>query len=230
MSTPKKQTKFFETIQHVQSGRLHPSDVCLEVRKAAKKISPSVIKQFNNKNKLPLKIKKEVLSVLKDIVEPMYLNENESPSNPVSKTFNVDGDFELEIKRYVGLPLSEKELEAINNYTEIKPNKIEKNEIRYETTDAFNNTTTSVIKKLKEGGNRYTFTAFIKYDQPEKEDKPPETTSQSPFGGNQQPPQQSQEPEEKSKKDKIIITKSTPFEDDISGGAILSEFLKKLDL
>jgi hypothetical protein len=226
----KKLREFFGLVHGIHSGRIHPSRVSMLARKAAKQISPSDIKEYakSTDKKLPLKIRKEILGILKDIQEPMYLNEEEK-SNPIAKTWNVDGDYELEIKKYNGLTLSQKEMEAIDSYTEVKPTKIEKNQIRYETTDAFSNTTTTVIKKLKDGSSQFCFTAFTKYDQSsqpkEKEENPsiPITTTTT---NGMQPPTNNKE----ENKETIVITKSSPFNDEISGAAIMSEFLKKIDL
>lgn len=225
-----KLREFFGLIHGIHSGRIHPAKVSMLARKAAKKISPSDIKEYakSKDKKLPLKIMREILGILKDIHEPMYLNEVET--NPVSKTFNIEGDYELELKKYMGVPFGQKELEAIDTYTETKPTKIEKNLIRYETTDAFQNTTTTVIKKLKEG-SQFVYTAFTKYEQSQPKSENPSQGQGQPSPG--APPMMEQDGingEEDKKKDTIVITKSTPFKDDIAGGSVLSEFLKKIDL
>jgi len=205
-SVSRSQRRFFGLVRKLQKGEIHPSKVSPEVRKATKSISPKDAEDFasTSEKDLPFKVKKEILAVLKEIRKPMMLNEEET--NPVAKSFTQKGKYEDYIKRFVGMPMSPKELEAINNHKEIKPVKTDRNEIRYETTDDFGNNTTTVIKKLREG-NQFVFTSFSKYAQLKAKD-----------------PAQSQE------MDDVVVTKSLSFEDEIKGGAILSEFLKKLDL
>jgi hypothetical protein len=59
------------------------------------------------------------------------------------------------------------ELELSNE----KPTSGDKFFMKYETTDAFGNNTTTVIKKLREGG-QFCWTAFSKYESAEEEGQP----------------------------------------------------------
>jgi hypothetical protein len=181
----------------------------------------------------------------------MYLDESDgTQTNPVAKEFHVKDDFQAYIKKYLGQPLSPKEMEAVNTLKEVKPTKVERTELWYETSDDFKNSTTTVIKKMKDG-SQFSFNAFQKHTtaqpEPEEPEQPP-MGSQPPMGPEGQPaapivpgspeqpstqpgaeptePEQPAEPE----KDDIIVTKSVLFNDEIKGGAILAEFLKKLDL
>ncbi len=158
--TPKQQ-RFFQAVKRAKED---PSYGSSEVRKVADSMSSSDVEDFL-KLKAELKVKKAVLSVLKDSREPMYLEEGET--DVIVKEFNVEGKFEEYVKRFLGQRLSEKEMEAINTFQEIKPTKIENNQIRYETTDEFKNSTTTIIKKLREGAD-FVYVAFTKYSKTEK--------------------------------------------------------------
>jgi len=214
-SKSKAQRRFFGTVVGVQSGKIHPSKVPLTIRKAAKKISRKDAGDFAKtpEKGLPYKIKKEVIAILKELTEPMYLNEGESVE-PIAKTFQQQGDYESYILKFVGHLFLPKELESISNHKEQKPSKIEKNQIRYETTDGFNNGTTTVIKKLQDGG-QFAYTAFTKYDTAKPKPKP----SENPI-----------EPEQNKSENPIVVSKSQPFKDEIDGASILSNFIKKIDL
>lgn len=214
-SKSKKQRRFFGMISGIQSGKIHPSQVSTTMRKAAKKISRKDVNDFakTSEKGLPYKIKKEIVSILKELQEPMYLNEDEG-KEPVATTFNQQGDYEQYIKKFIGSPFLPKELDSIHNYKEVKPTKIDKNEIRYETTDDFGSGTTSVIKKLKDGQG-FVYTAFTKYSQAQKPE--PEQSPES-------------EPSTKKEDNTIVITKSQSFNEEIEGASILSNFIKKIDL
>lgn len=225
-----RQRRFFGLVRAVQKGEKPSSEVGPEVRKVAGSISSKDAGDFAS-SVAELKTKKAVLEMLKDIREPMYLNEQET--NPVAKTFNVKDDFERYAKRYVGQPFSPKELEALDTFQETKPTKIDRIEIRYETTDEFQNTTSTILKKMKDSG-QFCFTAFTKHTKVEAEEEPEQPESLEPDDSTvpKPPPlQEQQDPAPMDEpKDDIIVTKSTLFNDEIKGAAVLAEFLKKLDL
>jgi len=208
-SKSKAQRKFFGLVHAIQSGKVHPSKVSMKVRKAAKKISSKDVKDFAKtpEGNLPYKVKKEIISVLKELQEPMYLNEDEA-KDAVAKTFNTKGNFDQYIQKFVGSEFLPKELDTLHNHKEQKPTKIQKNEIRYETTSDFGTSTINVVKKLKDGsGFAYTsFTKYLKNEDPSVEKSPEES------------------------QDTIVVTKSQVFTDEVDGAAILANFLKKLDL
>lgn len=228
-----KQRRFFGVVRAIQKGDKSASSASPAARKVAGSISAKDAGDFA-KSVAELKIKKAVLEILKDIREPMYLDE-EKETNPVAKTFNVKDDFEKYAKRYVGQPFSPKELEALDTFQEVKPTKIERIEIRYETTDEFQNTTSTILKKMKDSG-QFCFTAFTKHTkvEPEEEPEPDQPESLEPTDANappEMPMKEQQDPAPMDEpKDDIIVTKSTLFNDEIKGAAVLAEFLKKLDL
>jgi len=241
-----QQRKFFGLVRAVQKGEKKPSDVSRSLRKAAKKISPKSAEDFaSTKEKgLSLKLKMEMLGLLKEFQEPTVIQEGQA--NPIAKEFTAKGNYNTYIDKFVGQPLSMKELESINNYSEVKPKPLQKTkppgnsnqeenavrEITYETSDQFNNNTTTTIKKLREGSAmQYSYTAFTKYTQTKPEDTPPDqlpTPEQAPMAEAEQPVQDTQV--EKPAEDDIIVAKSIAFADDIGGSKILADFLRKLDL
>jgi len=222
----KKQRRFFGLVHAVQKGETKPSQVSRSVRKVAKKMNPKSVTDFaaSSEKDLPLKLKMEILSVLKEFQEPMMLQEGQT--NPIAKEFTKTGIYDQYIQKFVGLPFSQKELESINNYTDVKPSKIDKNQVRYESSDQFNNNTTTVIKKLREG-SQFAYTSFTKYSQTQKEQEPEQPAQPGQPGQEGQPPTvtpSGPQPED------IIVAKSIAFTDDISGSKILSDFIRKLDL
>lgn len=322
-SISKKQKRFF---QAVKRAKHEPGYGDAKLHKVANSMTDKDIDDFT-KSIAELKVKKAILGILRDIKEPIYGTLEEGDTDVVVKEFNVEGKFEDYVKRYVGQSLTEKEMEAVNTFQEVKPTKIERNQIRYETTDTFKNSTTTLIKKLKEGSG-FVFVAFTKYSKAEKPgnqqqqssdmgglggglgspmfetDQPTPTTDMSiptnsdfaagtapyeeAFKQKYLPKKESQSylnwpeskplnevmpadpmaatspvppissgmggapapgvgpmtttapmngtpksPEEKKKEmgiDDILVRKSTTYTEDIKGGAILAEFLKKLDL
>lgn len=232
-----KQKQFFSMVSEVQSGKKKPHEVPVEVRKLASKITQKDALEFVT-NKVEHRTKKAVLNMLKELREPSYINEDDSNSNAIAKTFNVKDNYEQYVKKHLGQPISQKELEAVDNFQEAKPTKIERTQIRYEKTDEFSNGLTVVIKKMKDN-NQFSYNAFSKHTKPETEPEQSETTpsddtssdSQSSGPGAPAPSEPpTVTPPTNDNKDDIIISKSILFSDDIKGGAILSDFLKKLDI
>jgi hypothetical protein len=185
-----------------------------------------------------LKTKKAVLSILKDIVEPMYLNEtSDVPDSidPVSNTFHVKEDWSKYIKPYIGQPLSQKESEALQNYKEKPPTTVNRTEIWYNSTDDFGMSKTTVIKKMKDSG-QFSFTAFQKQETPNSDEEKNIENQETGIGNNSNgitsPTNTSDtfEKGETEEKDDITVTKSILFKDDIKGASILINFLKKIDL
>lgn len=244
-SKSEKQRRFFDLVKAVQKGEKKAHEVSPEVRKVANSISVKDAGDFAS-SVAELKIKKAVLSVLKDCREPMYLNEIDEESDsidPIASTFHVKEDWSIYIKSYIGQPFSQKDLEAVDNFKEKHPTTIARTEIWYKTSDTFSVSITTVIKKMKDSG-QFSFTAFQKNEKPDPNDKNQDKNGlddlgQSPMG--QMTPtndssvdtssqEQQNKKDENDNKEDIIITKSILFKDDIKGAAILIEFLKKLEL
>lgn len=244
-SHSEKQQKFFRAVQHAKEN---PGYGDKRLRKVADSMPTSDIKAFAN-SIAELKEKKAMLAILKDIADPMYLNEDggEDPQaiEPVANKFHVKEDWAKYIKPYIGQPLSQKEIEAIKNYKEKQATTINRTEIWYKTSDTFNISHTTVIRKMKDSG-QFSFTAFQKQENTEPSTPEQQTggmnnglsNSEPSMDGTSMPTQpqssdtsqnQYQQDKENDKED-IIVTKSILFKDDVKGAAILSEFLKKLDL
>ena len=249
-SKSEKQRRFFFAVK----GAKHNPNAPAHLKKVADSMSDSDIDDFT-KGISELKIKKAILSVLKDVRDPMKLNENDTGENSidsVANTFHVKEDWATYIKPYVGQPFSQKELEALSNFKEKQPTTTARTEIWYNTTDSFGISHTTVIKKMKDSG-QFSFTAFQKQERPTPDEEkemdtgmnaggpedlglggPPEgPQGDVPPGGAIPPaesPEQTQDKEAEAEKDDITVTKSILFKDDIKGASILIEFLKKLDL
>ena len=174
---PKKSLKrqqFFKEVLAVQNGGKSLSP---HVNKAANQINPEHAKHYANSmsDKVDLRDKKAIVAMLKDIVEPMYLNEEDEEQNMmdvVSTTFHKKEIWSKYVRMYVGQPLSPKEIESLGNFKEKKPTKIARTEIWYNTTDSFGSSHTSVIKKMKDSG-QFSFIAFQKQErvEPDKEEE-----------------------------------------------------------
>ncbi len=141
-------------------------------------MSDSDIDDFSN-SIAELKIKKAILSVLKDVYEPM-MNEDEEgqeQTDPTSNTFTVKEKWATYIKPYIGQPLSPKELDALGNFKEKKPTTIARTEIWYNTTDSFGISHTTIIRKMKDSG-QFSYTSFQKQERSIPDDKEKEQEKQ----------------------------------------------------
>src|SRR5208283_5974055 len=144
-----KQQHFFKAVKHAKHD---PDYGDARIRKVASSMSDSDIDDFAN-SLAELKIKKAVLSILKDIREPMYLDEvGEEPTsiNPVATTFHIKEEWATYIKPYVGQPFTPKEVDALGNFKEKQPITTARTEIWYKTTDTFGISHITVIKKMKD--------------------------------------------------------------------------------
>ena len=181
-SVSSKQKHFFQSVKRAK----HNPDAPAHLKKVASSMSDSDIDDFAN-SLAELKIKKAVLSILKDIREPMYLDEvGEEPTsiNPVATTFHIKEEWATYIKPYVGQPFTPKELDALGNFKEKQPITTARTEIWYKTTDTFGISHITVIKKMKDSG-QFSFTAFQKQEKPEtpEEKKKKEQEKQMNAGG-----------------------------------------------
>jgi organic radical activating enzyme len=233
-SKSEKQKRFFGLIKEVQTGKVSPKKVGSKVVKAARSMNPKSVNDFLE-GKLTKNRLNEIVDYLRDLrydttgtsfsgkgpAEPMNLEEEEeiSSENPVAKTFTQNGNFEQYIQKFSGLELKPKEIESITNYFDkSKPTNQSDFEqqngqgpkkilfVRYESTDDFNNSTIHVIKKLREG-NDLVFTAFQKNS----------SQSDDNTDGN-------------SVENEIEVYKSVTFRDEIEGGEVLANLLRKLEV
>lgn len=139
-------------------------------------------------------------------IEPMYLQEEDDQTNPVSNTFVQKGkNFEEYINTFSGLQFKPKELEAVSNLEKQPENTNDQFSLKFKTSDVDGNEE-HIIKKLRQG-NDLVFVDFMK------------TTS---INTNSE--------DEKQQGDNITVTTSTPFRDEIEGGKILAQFLQKLEI
>jgi hypothetical protein len=167
-SNSKRQKRFFLAVKHAKHN---PGYGDPRLHKVADSMTDKDIDDFT-KHVTEFKVKKAILSVIKDCMEITNLDElfnsgekADSDETVITKEFTVEGKFEDYVKRFMGQRLSEKELEAVNTFQDKKPKKIESNSIRYEITDQFRNNTTIVVKKLHEGVD-FIYVAFVKQIKP----------------------------------------------------------------
>lgn len=101
-----------------------------------------------------------------DIVNPDNLVAEEMPNerNVIAKTFDTKSDFYSYVNQHRGIEFTPKEQQAIINYKNAQPTHQDKYFVKYETTDNFGTNNTTVIKKLKEGG-QFCWTAFAKHER-----------------------------------------------------------------
>lgn len=192
--TPKQQ-EFFKKVVAVQRGGHSSSPY---VSKVANSIGKEDAEHFANDlaEKVNLKAKKAVVAILKDCLEPMYLNEEgeeQDTIDAVAATFHKKEEWSKYVKAYVGQPLAPREVEALGNFKDKKPTKIARTEIWYNTSDSFGISRTTVIKKMKDSG-QFSFVAFQKQErvEPEAEKEPglggdvgsiPSMGTEPPIGG-----------------------------------------------
>lgn len=228
-SKNKKQQKFFGLVRALQRGEVSPHSVSDHIRKVANKISVKDASDFAS-SIAELRTKRAVLSMLKELREPMYLQEDEEDAKQEVKAteFKVHDNYEQFVNKHIGQTLTPHELESIDNFQEAKPTKISKSSIRYEKTDEFSNTIIITIKKMKDN-NQFSYTSFTKYSNLKTKDDEVEPSIDN--GETGAPPSEPQSDDSiNDGKDDIIVSKSILFQDDIKGSSILSDFLKKLDL
>jgi hypothetical protein len=247
-SISKKQKHFFQAVKHAKND---PNYGDARLRKVADSMGEKDIDDFANRL-AELKTKKALLGILKDIVEPMYLEESDEGEtgatsvDPVTKTFHISVQWDKYVKSFVGQPLSPKETEAVHNLKEKEPTTINRTEIWYNTSDDMNGNKTTVIKKMKDGG-QFSWNAFQKQeslakDSAQQGQNEPMASSLMEFGENPLPPMNQTPPgnttpepgqdqqDQQNQKDDVIVTKSILFKDEIRGAGILISFLKELDL
>lgn len=155
-----KQARLFRLVRALQKGGVKSKDVSPEVRKMARTIKPSSVKDFT---KL-----KEILNQLK---------ENEYSLSKMKKVKGVS--LKQHLMKQVGLPFDEKELEIFQNKqngfagfgkTTFKNNKVN-NEVYTEISS--NNTNKKfVFKKLIDNNDgTYKYACFIQRSFPDKPEK-----------------------------------------------------------
>lgn len=199
------------------------------------------------------KMKSENAMVMSPI-EPMNLEEDQ-PSrerNVIAKKFAVDGEFDPYVNQQRGVQFAPKETDAIRSFQNFEtPTAIDPFMVRYEATDDFGNNTTTVVKKHRQG-NAFVFTAFTKYDNANPEPEPEEKPEAPPAQGQGKPPLPTPGGKPKSPptgkpqaapampslkelsqppmNNKIMVTKTIVFSDEVQGADILADFLRKLDI
>lgn len=248
-----KQQRFFQAVKGAKYNPGAPENL----RKVANSMSEKDIDDFI-KCESEFKVKKAILSVLKDIREPMYLEESDESDKsiePVSDQWPEKKDWATYIKPFVGQPISEMELNALNTFKENdgkEPVSKKRTEIWYKGVDKMGKSKTTVIKKMKDSG-QFSYLSCQLIEEPEPQDSNNQGMDSGGFGDmgglpplqevdgmpptdnagiapSSETPDQQKEKDVEAEKENILVTKSILFKDDIKGAAILVSFLKKLDL
>ena len=184
------------------------------------------------------------------VAEDEFTAATKPEPNVISKTFDTEADYDSYLNQHRGIEIISKEFQSVQNYREAKPTKIDRFQIRYETTDDFGNNDTTVIKKLKEGDRQFCWTAFSKHESAEEEGKPSEPDKGGSENDKEELPdlkeaapipptpsitsKSSNQPEKPDDNvtvgDEIRITKSITFTDETQGANTLADFLMKLEI
>jgi len=158
-----KQQRFFFAVK----GAKHNPDAPANLKKVANSMSNSDIDDFT-KGIAEFKIKKAILSVLKELQEPTPLNEEsegQNPTDPISDQWPKKEEWDVYTKQFLGQQLSSKEINAIRNFEKKKPNTLARTEVWYKGVDKFGISKTTLIKKMTDSG-RFSFISFQKHDNP----------------------------------------------------------------
>ena len=223
-SSSENQRKFMWVVHGIQKGKVSPGNAGDKAAKAARTMNPSDVKDFLMQEcglkECGKDAKVRLLKALKEVSgggpsEPMNLEayEEEPKRNVISSTKTLHGDYDKTLTMYRGIQFTPKEAQAIQNFTDAKPTKLDRFFVKYDKADDFGNNTDITVKKLQEGG-KFIYVAFVKSRSGEEE--MPEEPAAGPEGGAPPP----QEPNE----EEIKIIKSTPI-DDQEGSEILTNFL-----
>lgn len=214
------------TCPHAKTVRVYPKDLLKRIKKLKNKTSIKKLSE-DQKRKLLIGLKKLKeggnVGGETDIVNADNLVAEEMPNerNVIAKTFDTKSDFDSYVNQHRGIEFTPKEQQAVINYKNAQPTHQDKYFVKYETTDDFGTNDTTVIKKLKEGG-QFCWTAFAKHERADAEVEPE--------GATEPVQEQDASEDELTVNDPIRITKSITFANDVDGANVLGDFLRKLDL
>lgn len=246
-----KQRRFMWVVHGIQKGKISPSDAGEKASKAAHSMEPSDVQDFLMQEmglkELSIGPKRRILNLLKglvtstapmEIAEPMMLEmewDDQQLPNVLASTKTYHGDFNNTLKMYRGFELTPKENQAIQNFTETEPTAHDKFKVQYSKSDDFGNTSTIVVKKLREPSGKFVYVALTKVrsgqeeepTSPETPTNPPQQEPQptSPAGPNQMSGNPPLKEQDDPGSEEIKIVKSVPIEG-IDGSKILTNFLQ----
>jgi len=240
-----EQNRFMHVVYNMQNGKTPKSG---QAGKAADSMTPEDVKDFLMQEygfqKCNIESKRRLLKTLKEIQEPMNLQEEEveSSPNPIASAKTFHGDFKKTLGMYRGYELTPKENQAIQNFDDAEPTVHNKFKVGYNKSDDYGNTSLIMVKKLWEPLNlqedvpsqnsssdpagRFIYVAIVKNrsgkDEPEPEPSPEPKSPPANEPPPAPPPPSLKEAEGGG--DEIKIIKSVPI-DDQEGSEILTNFL-----
>jgi hypothetical protein len=250
-STSAKQRKFMWLVHGIQKGKISSSHAGEKASKAAHSMDPTDVKDFlmqemglkelniGTRQRLLNHLKGLYNSTAKEVVEPMMLEDDEDQKIPnvVASTKAYHGDFDSTLKMYRGFELTPKENQAIQGFDETEPTAHDKFKVQFSKSDEFGNTSTIVVKKLREPSGKFCFVALTKVRSGEEEEPttpetptPPAEQGKKPAPPAGKPPQGGQPPlteGDDPSAEEIKITKSVPFPDS-DGSQILTNFIQSV--
>lgn len=238
----------------VKTGNVSPSEVNPSI-KAMAKMSMSDLRHFMHKENYTLEEKKELLIGLKAYkqslnkensvaISPVDTNllEDTLPTNVIANTFSIEGDFSSYVASNRGISRSSKENDALSNLKAnkgITPTEETPFKIAISKTDPFGNNCEIVIKKHRKG-NGFVYCAYEKDSSSDLEKTPkasapkpqaqPSQKQPAPQPSKKVPPPPAQIKEQGNLKNKIKVTTTVPFKDDIEGADVLADLFTKLGL
>jgi hypothetical protein len=235
-----KQLGFMWLVHGLQKGKVSQRTVRPVILEAAKSMNTDDVKDYLMEEcglkECGVGAKKRILIALRELRTPLGLGEEQMDTpNPIASTKIFHGDFDNTLKMYRGFELTPKENQAIQNFDEAEPTAHDKFKVQYSKSDDYGNTSTFVVKKLREPNGQFVYTALLKSragedqaEQPaeppsEPSGQPPKPPSQAPTGA--VPPQEPVREADGSAGDEIKLIKSVPINDQ-EGSEILTNFLQ----
>lgn len=209
-----KQRRFMGLVYGIQRGKISPNAAGPKASKAARNMNPSDVKDFLMQEcglkECGIDVKRRLLSTLKEIQEPMNLEEDSVPS-VISSSKTLHGDFEQTLRMYRKNPFKPQENQAIQSFDEVKPISHDKTMVKYNKSNSFTQNSTIAIIKSQAPDGKYFYTAFIKVRG----------------GQDSSDPSAEPTPQQASEGDEIKIVNSIPI-DDNEGSEILTNFLQEV--
>jgi hypothetical protein len=215
-------SRFLWLVHGLQKGKISETRVDPIIRKAAHSIPDQLLKEYlmdhcGIKN-CGVDTKRKLVGKLKEL----QIASEETPS-PIANVKTFNGDFDSTCKMYRGFELTPKENQAIKNFTDVQPTIHDKFQVQYSKSDDYGNTSTVVVKKLKEPQGHFVYLAIMKIRAGEDVPEEPATEEEPP--NSQEKPATPTPSLKEESGEEIKLIKSVPINDQ-EGSEILTNFLR----